>query len=113
MVQLGITEVFKKLSRDHKKLLFDFEKVVFTQVCSRFIKPVSKLALDDNWLERMYPGNRNYEKYVKAEGKDLCEAHLSKALRDSYEILEKKSTVKLGTADPVTAVFFQKVFVFP
>lgn len=56
MTQLGITEVLEKLSRDHKKLQFDFEKVVFTQVCSRFIKPVSKLALYDNWLERLYPG---------------------------------------------------------
>jgi transposase len=56
MSQLGITEVLRKLSRDHKKLQFDLEKVVFTQVCSRFIEPVSKLALYDNWLERLYPG---------------------------------------------------------
>jgi transposase len=56
MDQLGITEVLDKLFRDHKKLQFDFRKVVFTQVCSRFIKPVSKLELYDNWLERLYPG---------------------------------------------------------
>lgn len=56
MEQLGITEILKKLSRDHKKLQFDIQKVVFTQVCSRFIKPVSKLDLYDNWLERLYPG---------------------------------------------------------
>ncbi len=56
MEQLGITEILKKISRDHKKLQFDIQKVVFTQVCSRFIKPVSKLDLYDNWLERLYPG---------------------------------------------------------
>lgn len=56
MDQLGITKVLRKLSGNHKKLQFDFPKVIFTQVCSRFIKPVSKLALYDNWLERLYPG---------------------------------------------------------
>jgi transposase len=56
MEQLGITEILRKLNRDHKKLQFDFQKVIFTQVCSRFIKPVSKLDLYDNWLERLYPG---------------------------------------------------------
>ena len=44
------------LQRKHKKLEFDFKKVVFTQICSRFVKPVSKLALYDNWIGRMYPG---------------------------------------------------------
>ena len=56
MDQLGITEILKKLSGDHKKLEFDFRKVIFTQICSRFIKPVSKLALFDTWIERLYPG---------------------------------------------------------
>jgi transposase len=56
MDQLGITEILKKLTGDHKKLQFDFRKVIFTQVCSRFIKPVSKLSLYDNWIERLYPG---------------------------------------------------------
>ena len=44
------------LQRKHNKLEFDFKKVIFTQFCSRFIKPVSKLALYDNWIGRMYPG---------------------------------------------------------
>ena len=54
--QLGVTEILKKITRDHERLQFDFQKVVFTQLCSRFIKPVSKLALYDNWIERLYPG---------------------------------------------------------
>lgn len=54
--ELGVTEILKKITRDHERLQFDFEKVIFTQLCSRFIKPVSKLALYDNWIERLYPG---------------------------------------------------------
>jgi transposase len=54
--QLGITDILKKITQDHERLQFDFQKVVFTQMCSRFIKPVSKLALYDNWIERLYPG---------------------------------------------------------
>lgn len=52
---LGIKTVLQSVLSQHKRLLFDFEKVVFTQLCSRFIKPVSKLALYDNWVSRMYP----------------------------------------------------------
>ncbi len=54
--QLGVTDVLRKITGDHERLQFDFQKVVFTQLCSRFIKPVSKLALYDNWIERLYPG---------------------------------------------------------
>ena len=52
---LGIKSVLQSIFSQHKRLRFDFEKVVFTQLCSRFIKPVSKLALYDNWVSRMYP----------------------------------------------------------
>jgi len=53
---LGIKETLQDILSQHHKLQFDFEKVVFSQLCSRFIKPVSKLCLYDNWLGRMYPG---------------------------------------------------------
>lgn len=52
---LGISNILKLITRRHKRLQFDFCKVVFTQICSRFVKPVSKLALYDHWLERLYP----------------------------------------------------------
>jgi transposase len=52
---LGIKTVLQSVISQHKRLQFDFEKVVFAQMCSRFIKPVSKLALYDNWVNRMYP----------------------------------------------------------
>jgi transposase len=55
MDELGVRECLSVLQGRHQKLKFDFEKVVFSQICSRFLKPVSKLSLYDNWLERMYP----------------------------------------------------------
>ena len=52
---LGINAALQNVLSKHKRLQFDFKKIVFTQLCSRFIKPVSKLALYDNWIGRMYP----------------------------------------------------------
>jgi transposase len=56
MDELGIRKCLSQLQLNHKKLQFNFEKVVFSQICSRFLRPVSKLSLYDKWLERMYPG---------------------------------------------------------
>jgi len=50
---MGIKTALQNVLSQHKKLQFDFEKVIFTQLCSRFIKPVSKLSLYDNWVSRM------------------------------------------------------------
>ena len=56
---LGVYSVFRKIANGHSKLAFDFEKSVFTQLCGRFIKPCSKLALYDKLLERMFPAMVN------------------------------------------------------
>lgn len=87
MDQLGITEVLRKISADHKKLQFDFQKVVFTQVCSRFIKPVSKLDLYDNWLERLYPGmiDHNTELQHIYRSLDLLAHHKEEIERFLYQ----------------------------
>lgn len=53
--ELGISKCLEFIQNQHSKLGFDLKKVVFTQICSRFLKPVSKLSLYDNWLQRMYP----------------------------------------------------------
>jgi transposase len=55
METLGINQVLKIVQDSHERLQFDFAKVVFTQICARFVKPVSKLSLYDHWLERLYP----------------------------------------------------------
>lgn len=87
MDQLGITEVLRKVSGDHKKLQFDFQKVVFTQICSRFIKPVSKLDLYDNWLERLYPGmiDHNTELQHIYRSLDLLAKHKEEIERFLYQ----------------------------
>ena len=55
MDSLGIHHILEVVKAKHNRLQFDFGKVVFTQICSRFVRPVSKLALYDHWLERLYP----------------------------------------------------------
>ena len=55
MSSLGINEVIESLRAKHKKLSFDLQKVLFSMIASRFIKPVSKLGLYDRWLEKLYP----------------------------------------------------------
>jgi len=55
MDELGVSLCLSALQDKHKRLEFNFKGVVFSQICSRFLKPVSKLALYDNWIDRMYP----------------------------------------------------------
>lgn len=55
MATLGIYDILIQLQREHKKLKFDFLKVIFSLICSRFVKPVSKLCFYDKWVEQLYP----------------------------------------------------------
>ena len=61
MDELGMHKCLTIIQKQHPKIEFDFPKVVFTQICSRFLKPVSKLSLYDNWLQRMYPKMIDHE----------------------------------------------------
>jgi transposase len=103
MDELGISGCLSMLQGKHKKLQFDLEKVIFTQLCSRFIKPTSKLSLYDNWLGRMYPGmvehqtaiqhiyrsldllyshKEEIESYLFSYGKDLFDINVDVVLYD-------------------------------
>jgi transposase len=55
MDALGINEVISEIAIRHEKLSYDLKKVLFTLITSRFVKPVSKLALYDRWIEKLYP----------------------------------------------------------
>jgi transposase len=55
MEQLGINQAIGSIVQQHDRVTIDIQKVLFTLMVSRFIKPVSKLALHDRWLERLYP----------------------------------------------------------
>jgi transposase len=55
MEQLGINQVIDAIVQQHDRVRINIRKVLFTLIASRFIKPVSKLALHDRWIERLYP----------------------------------------------------------
>jgi transposase len=55
METLGINSVISDISANHQKLSYDLKKTLFTLITSRFVKPVSKLALYDRWIEKFYP----------------------------------------------------------
>ena len=55
MESLGINEVISGIAASHEKLSMDLKKILFTLITSRFVKPVSKLALYDRWIEKLYP----------------------------------------------------------
>jgi transposase len=61
MDELGMNKCLNMIQKNHPKLEFDFPKAVFTQICSRFLRPVSKLSLYDNWLQRLYPKMIDHE----------------------------------------------------
>ena len=55
METIGINSVISEMATKHEKLRYDLKKVLFTLITSRFVKPVSKLALYDRWIEKFYP----------------------------------------------------------
>lgn len=55
METLGVNSVISAIVSKHEKVKYDLKKVLFTLITSRFVKPVSKLALYDRWIEKFYP----------------------------------------------------------
>lgn len=54
--QFGVDTILKDIVRRHPKLAFDFQRIVFTLVVCRFIRPGSKLRVFDYWQDKLYPG---------------------------------------------------------
>lgn len=117
MQELAITQCLDKLQQEHPKLEFDLGKVVFTQICSRFLKPVSKLSLYDNWLQRMYPKmidheialqhiyrsldllcdhKEDIEKFLFMYGKDLFSINVDVVLYDLTTLRFESTRTDLG-----------------
>jgi len=97
MEELGIYKVLEQLQQKHDRLQFDLIKVIFTQVCSRFVRPVSKLALYDNWMERLYPRmiDHNIELHHIYRSLDLLAMH--KEDIEQYLYRYKKDLFSLTT----------------
>lgn len=114
---LGLSDCLSMLQRKHKKLEFDFKRVIFTQICSRFVKPVSKLALYDNWISRMYPGmiehemalqhiyrsldllhkhKEDIEKYLFSYGKNLFNINVDVVLYDLTTLRFESTRTDMG-----------------
>ena len=95
MDSLGIHHILEVVKAKHNRLQFDFGKVVFTQICSRFVRPVSKLALYDHWLERLYPVMIDHHIALQhiyrsldilAESKEQIESHLYGYKKDLFSL---------------------------
>jgi len=91
----GIEAILTGVRRHSKRLHLQFEKIIFTLLCSRFIKPVSKLALYDHWLERMYPMMVNHDLAlhhiyrsldVLADHKEMIETNLYHYGKDLFSL---------------------------
>jgi transposase len=117
MESFGVSQCLSAVQSKHKKLQFDFEKVIFSQICSRFLKPVSKLSLYDNWLQRMYPQmvdheislqhiyrsldllsdhKEDIEKYLFSYGKDLFNTNVDVVLYDLTTLRFESTRTDLG-----------------
>lgn len=95
MDSLGINKALELITDKHSRLEFDFCKVVFTQICSRFVKPVSKLALYDHWLNRLYPVMIDHNTAlhhiyrsldILAESKEQIESYLYSYKKDLFSL---------------------------
>ena len=53
--RLNLNSALKKISDKHEKISFDFRKIIFTLVVSRFVEPGSKLKVFEHWQNRFYP----------------------------------------------------------
>ena len=53
--QLNLYELLTELKQKHPKVQFDFVKIIFTLVISRFVEPCSKLKVFSHWQKLFYP----------------------------------------------------------
>jgi transposase len=87
MDALGINKVISTIVIRHEKLSYDLKKVLFTLITSRFVKPVSKLALYDRWIEKFYPVmvNHNIALQHLYRSLDILAGHKEQIEQSLYE----------------------------
>ncbi len=95
METIGINSVISEMATKHEKLRYDLKKVLFTLITSRFVKPVSKLALYDRWIEKFYPVMVDHDLALQhiyrsldilAEHKEQIEQSLYQYKKDLFSI---------------------------
>lgn len=52
---LGIATLLDGIVQRHKKIIFNFPRIIFTLVACRFLRPSSKLKIYEYWQNKLYP----------------------------------------------------------
>ena len=90
--QLGLYELLEELKEKHPKIQFDFLKIVFTLVVSRFIEPCSKLKVFSHWQKVFYPDLLKQD--LKLQDIYRCLDILSRHKEDIEKSLYQKGKIK-------------------
>ena len=53
--RFGISAVLSEIATQHPQLRFNIERIVFTMVVCRFLRPGSKLRIFEFWQDKLYP----------------------------------------------------------
>lgn len=53
--RFGIKLLLAKIADQHPQMKFDFQRIVFTMIVCRFLKPGSKLKIFEHWQDKLYP----------------------------------------------------------
>lgn len=53
--RFGIGSILSGITTQHSQLQFNFERLVFTMIACRFLKPGSKLKIFEYWQNKFYP----------------------------------------------------------
>lgn len=80
--QLNLYGLLSDLEKKHPKIQFDFVRIVFTLVMSRFIEPCSKLKVFSHWQKLFYPGFLNFKKDLSLQDIYRCLDMLSEHKED-------------------------------
>jgi transposase len=54
--RFGIEKLLSTIASQHSQLRFNFERIIFTMIVCRFLRPGSKLKIFEHWQDRLYPG---------------------------------------------------------
>ena len=102
--QLGLYELLQELKEKHPKTQFDFVKVVFTLVVSRFVEPCSKLKLFSHWQKVFYP--HFLESDLKIDTIYRCLDILSNHKEDIERSLYHKSKTQMNLFNQCDVVLY-------
>lgn len=53
--RFGIRKFLLSIAQQHPQLKFNFERIIYTMIVCRFLKPGSKLKIFEYWQDKLYP----------------------------------------------------------